>query len=64
MAYHIYMSDAIKIISRNSANLNGGEYLQIRFADQILSDDKKEETRTADEIKTDLKQKIKALGGE
>lgn len=64
MAYHIYMSDAIKMISKNSANLNGGEYLQIRFANQILSDDKEEETRTADEIKIDMKQKIKALGGD
>ena len=50
-AYRIYMTDSMRIFG----NLN------IRYAD--LFKNVPEETRTADEIKDSIRNKLKALGG-
>ena len=67
MAYRFYVTDALKIIAKNTASLGGGEYIKERFYDGMsgyYSNKKlKVETRNADEIKADIKQKIKLLGG-
>lgn len=68
MAYRFYVTDALKIIAKNTANYCGGEYLKIRLSEEMgdyfsHKKFKKKETRSADEIKAYFKDKIKLLGG-
>lgn len=58
-AYRLYVTDALKIITENTAKANGGSYLTGRYAELI--EPKKEETRTAEEIINDLKEKMERL---
>ena len=58
-AYQVYITDALRIITENTAKANGGHYLQVRYAELI--EPKKEETRTANEVITDLKDKLRRL---
>jgi len=58
-AYKCYVADALRIITENTAKANGGKYLQARYIDYI--EPKKEETRTADEVITSLKEKLRRL---
>lgn len=47
MAYRVYVTDALRIISENTARLVSGNYIKLRFADAIKP--QKEETRTRSE---------------
>ena len=58
-AYKVYVTDALRIITENTAKANGGSYLQARYADMI--EPRKEETRTANEVIIDLKEKLRRL---
>ena len=58
-AYRLYVTDALKIITENTAKLNGGTYLTGRYAEMI--EPRKEETRTAEEIIDTIKEKLERL---
>ena len=58
-AYKCYVTDALRLITENTAKAHGGSYLQARYADLI--EPKKEETRTANEVIIDLKEKLRRL---
>lgn len=51
-----YIADALKIISENTGKFFGGGYINIRYADLI--DSKPKETKTADEIINNIKDKL------
>lgn len=57
--YRIYITDALKVITENASRFNGGNYMKIRFADIV--NPKPEETRTADEIITNITDKLRKL---
>lgn len=58
-AYRNYVTDALRIITENTSKANGGRYLQTRYADMF--EPIKEETRTANEVIIDLKEKLRRL---
>lgn len=58
-AFQNYIADAMRIITENTAKQYGGQYLTLRFADIV--EPKKEETRTAEEVITDIKEKLRHI---
>lgn len=60
-AYRIYVTDALKAITENTAKYAGGSYIKARYLD--LEDERPEETRTPDEIIGKMKDKIARIGG-
>ena len=60
-AYRIYVTDALKAITENTAKYAGGSYTKARYLD--LEDQRPEETRTPDEIIGKMKDKIARIGG-
>ena len=65
-AYRIYVSDAVRLISENTANFTfggGGKYMNMRLYDILYSDMNVKEERTADEIINHVKQGLEQLGG-
>ena len=58
-AYKCYVTDALRVITENTAKANGGRYLQARYAELI--EPMREETRTADVVIMDLRDKLKRL---
>ena len=61
--YRIYITDALKAITENTARMYGGATLKIRYADLVDEPEKKEETRTADEVIDHIKKKMEKLTG-
>lgn len=60
-AYRIYVTDGIKVISENTAKfVSNGSYLGKRFIDAIKK--APVETRTSDEIISDIRDKLRKLG--
>lgn len=60
-AYRIYVTDALKAITENTAKYAGGNYIKARYLD--LEDQRPEETRTPGEIIWKIKDKIARIGG-
>lgn len=60
--YRMYIADALKAISENTAKLTGGSYIQKRYAD-ILNPTPKE-TRTEQEVISMLSEKLHKLATE
>ena len=60
-AYRIYVTDALKAITENTAKHAGGSYIKARYLD--LENQSPEETRTPDEIIWKMKDKIARIGG-
>ena len=58
-AYKFYVTDALRLITENTAKANGGRYLQARYVEYV--EPIKEETRTAEEVITSLKEKLRRL---
>lgn len=56
-AYRVYVSDALKLITENTAKYAGGSHLAKRWADIVVQ--KPADTRTGAEIARDV---IKAAG--
>lgn len=51
LAYRIYVSESLRIISENTARFGGGTYVTERFADMLgLGNAEEEETRTREEV--------------
>ena len=59
--YRIYVTDALKTITENTAKYAGGSYMKARYFD--LENPKPGETRTPDEIIGKMKDKIARIGG-
>lgn len=57
----IYITDSLKIINENISDIYGGKVLAGRYYDVINK--QHEPTKTADEIITDIKQKMERLNG-
>ena len=52
LAYRIYVTDCLRIISENTAKICGGSYITANFADII--NPKPVDNRTGDEIAADI----------
>ena len=52
LAYRIYISDCLRIISENTAKIGGGSYIAAKFADII--NPKPVDNRTGEEIAADI----------
>ena len=52
LAYRIYVSDCLRIISENAAKMCGGSYMTAKFADII--NPKPVDNRTGEEIAADI----------
>ena len=52
LAYRIYVTDCLRIISENTAKMGGGSYITAKFADII--NPKPIEKRTGEEIAADI----------
>ncbi len=52
LAYRIYVSDCLRIISENTAKIGGGSYITAKFADII--NPKPVDSRTGEEIAADI----------
>lgn len=61
-AYRIYVTDALKTITENTAKYSGGNYMKIRYYD--LENPKPAETRTGREVIEQMRTKIARIGGE
>lgn len=48
LAYRIYVTDALRIISENTAKFSGGDYVRARFADLLRP--KPTDNRTHEEV--------------
>ena len=57
-AYQAYVTDALKVLTKNTANHAGSTYLTARYVGII--DTSKPETRTQEEIVERIRRKIKA----
>lgn len=60
-AYRVYVTDALKTITENTAKYAGGSYMKGRYYD--LEAPKPVETRTSQEIISQMKAKIARIGG-
>lgn len=58
--YRIYVTDSIHYINDNIANVIGGKSLDMRYLDVITP--VKYPNRTADEVITSIKSKLKNIG--
>lgn len=58
LAYRIYISDALRTISENTAKFGGGGYMKVRFADIIMP--RPEDDRTSDEIISHIREKLRS----
>ena len=52
LAYRIYVSDCLRIISENTAKIGGGSYITAKFEDII--NPKPVDNRTGEEIAADI----------
>ena len=52
LAYRIYVTDCLRIISENSAKMVGGSYMKAKFTDII--NPKPVDNRTGEEIAADI----------
>lgn len=55
-AYRVYVTDSLKIITANLANSIGGSEVNVRYYDMIHG---RPETRSSEEIISDIKDKLK-----
>ncbi len=59
VAYRIYITDALRIISENTAKYGGGGYIKARYADIIHP--KPEDNRTHEEVVAHIRGKLREL---
>ena len=52
-AYRIYVTDALRLISENTASSVGGKYITARFGD-VIAPPKEEDNRTCEEITAEI----------
>jgi hypothetical protein len=54
-AYRLYVSEALRLISKNTAGFRGGTFLDVRYAD--ILNQKKQDSRSCEEITADIVQR-------
>ena len=54
MAYRIYLTDALRVLTENTAKFAGGSMINIRYFDVIDTQKKNPEKKTGDEIVVDI----------
>ena len=59
-AYRVYVTDCLKLIAENTANISRGQYMKVGYYDIIHQT--KVDTRTGDEIVEDIIKRA-GLGG-
>lgn len=59
-AYRVYVTDALRVLTENTAKISGGGYIQHRYVELI--EPRKEETRSGDEIIEHMKNVLGKLG--
>ena len=58
LAYRIYITDALRSISENTAKFGGGGYMKVRFADIIMP--QPEDDLTSEEIISHIREKLRS----
>ena len=53
MAYRIYVTECLRIMTENTAKQSGGSYINKPFA-EVIGNNKPKDERTADEIIADI----------
>ena len=61
LAYRFYVTNALRIITENTAKMGGGQYMKYRFCDIVTPPT--EDDRSGDEIAENIKEKLKRIGG-
>ena len=61
-AYKSYITDALKIITENTAKSVGGSMLTMRYCDIIDRSKPQDDEKTADEIIENIRYKLSMLG--
>ena len=61
-AYKAYITEALRIISENTARYTGGGYIKVKYTDII--NPRPEEKRTRTEIIDQMKLRLQQIGGE
>lgn len=61
-AYKNYVTDALKIITENTAKSVGGSMLTMRYCDIIDRSKPQDDEKTADEIIENIRYKLSMLG--
>ena len=61
-SYRVYVTDALKVITENTAKLGGGSYLRTRYYD--IENPPPEEKRTPKDIINHMKEKITEIRGD
>ncbi len=63
LVYRMYVADALKMISENTARFAGGSHLTKRYVDIINDTAKETKEKTSEEIKKDIFDTIKKING-
>lgn len=58
-AYRVYITEALKLLTENTAKYSGGSYMTKSFSDIYKKEEKKEKKETAEDIKKRIKSKFK-----
>lgn len=63
-AYRTYVTEALKILTENTAKYSGGKFLSKSFSDVYKKEEKKEKEKTADEVISEIDEMLANLRGE
>lgn len=58
-AYRVYVTDALRVLTENTAKISGGGYIQRRYVE--LVEPQREETRSGEEIIAHMKNVLQGL---
>lgn len=62
-SYRFFVSESLRILTKNTSNGNEAEILQINFPQYLEKRKQPEDTRTAEEIISDISNTLDMLGG-
>lgn len=62
--YRIYVTDALQVITQNTANFAGGKTIGIRYYDVLKPQKNEEKEENADEIIERISNKLNQIGSE
>lgn len=61
--YRIYLTDALRVISENTATLSKGKYIPIRYCDMVYNTHN-EQQRSSEDIISSVKENLRRMRGE
>lgn len=62
LAFRLYVTDCLQTMTENTAKKVGGKYVKMRYADIIKP--QKVETRSAEQIISEMQEKMNKMGGD